>query len=517
MRCLASVLFLALLAVPAAAQPWYARGEFNGWSLSNGSTITPIDPYPMVVDPGNPNHYTSTVGEGEFFDDTRFAWKIAVEDWSTNYPNSDSAVYTNTNGGIKFHLWTDTSWSDGWFPNNTRRVGYDDPQQFGWEIVGSFNGWSNTHDTNYYLSSVGNGVYSGTFALNHGIYDFKFRGVEANLANAWDVTIGNDFGNGAGNNQVAVASDGDLWTFELDLPNGRWRTFTNAPPPGAGNYNEDGAVDAADYTVWRDHLGSTTPLPNDGGLGTPVGPGHYSLWKAHFGETFPWLLHHTPSTTPPQTQIPDTQLNDLGGGDYGLQLTGLNPGENYDFRVIRSDLSALIPGSDMRVQANVAGEVDVKFHELSGAAWGDGWSPDTTHRVGYTDPEQFTWEIVGDFSGWGSNAFDLVAQGNGVYAGDFTFPGAASYPQNYQFKFRKTGDWGISIGPDFGNSAGNNPFTVNSDTETWHFALDLPNGRWQAYPVALAGAGAGAVPEPSSVAMVWAGLMLGAAAVRRRR
>lgn len=52
-----------------------------------------------------------------------------------------------------------------------------------------------------------------------------------------------------------------------------------------GDYNEDGTVDAADYTVWRDNFGSTTPLPNDGGLGTPVGEALYTLWKTNYGNT----------------------------------------------------------------------------------------------------------------------------------------------------------------------------------------------------------------------------------------
>ncbi|QDU88870.1 hypothetical protein Pla175_22540 [Pirellulimonas nuda] len=50
-----------------------------------------------------------------------------------------------------------------------------------------------------------------------------------------------------------------------------------------GDYNEDGVVDAADYTTWRDNLGSTTALPNDGGLGTPIGSSQYDLWRSNFG------------------------------------------------------------------------------------------------------------------------------------------------------------------------------------------------------------------------------------------
>ncbi|MGD9632948.1 MAG: hypothetical protein AB7G28_10515 [Pirellulales bacterium] len=61
------------------------------------------------------------------------------------------------------------------------------------------------------------------------------------------------------------------------------------PASGGGNplgdFNNDGQVDARDYTVWRDHLGSTTPLPNDNGLGGPISQSHYTLWKTNYGST----------------------------------------------------------------------------------------------------------------------------------------------------------------------------------------------------------------------------------------
>ena len=50
-----------------------------------------------------------------------------------------------------------------------------------------------------------------------------------------------------------------------------------------GDYNNDGLVDAADYTVWHDHLGTTT-LPNrDPSAAGPVGQFDYMVWKTNFG------------------------------------------------------------------------------------------------------------------------------------------------------------------------------------------------------------------------------------------
>jgi hypothetical protein len=48
-----------------------------------------------------------------------------------------------------------------------------------------------------------------------------------------------------------------------------------------GDYNRNGVVDAADYVVWRDRLGSGTALANDDTPG--VGADDYDRWRANFG------------------------------------------------------------------------------------------------------------------------------------------------------------------------------------------------------------------------------------------
>lgn len=51
----------------------------------------------------------------------------------------------------------------------------------------------------------------------------------------------------------------------------------------AGDYNDDGIVDAADYAVWRDNVGAAAgTLANDTNGGT-IGTAHYETWKANFG------------------------------------------------------------------------------------------------------------------------------------------------------------------------------------------------------------------------------------------
>jgi hypothetical protein len=52
----------------------------------------------------------------------------------------------------------------------------------------------------------------------------------------------------------------------------------------AGDYNNDGTVDAADYIMWKNVEGTSTDLPNDGTLTGTVGADHYDLWRANFGK-----------------------------------------------------------------------------------------------------------------------------------------------------------------------------------------------------------------------------------------
>ena len=57
---------------------------------------------------------------------------------------------------------------------------------------------------------------------------------------------------------------------------------TYVPPALVGDFNDDETVDAADYTVWRDNLGSAVFLPNDQTPGM-VTSEDYDDWKANFG------------------------------------------------------------------------------------------------------------------------------------------------------------------------------------------------------------------------------------------
>jgi hypothetical protein len=67
--------------------------------------------------------------------------------------------------------------------------------------------------------------------------------------------------------------------------------------PLSGDYNGDGAVDAADYVVWRANVGTTNTLPGDP-IGGMIGPQQYDQWRANFGNSAPGSGSGAPVAVP---------------------------------------------------------------------------------------------------------------------------------------------------------------------------------------------------------------------------
>lgn len=201
---------VALMASAAWAQPYYVRGDFNGWTNSTD---------PMIDMGGGMYSYTVTgltPGVG-------YEYKATVDDWSFNAPGSNAKTPADAAGEINVNFFPNNVWADGWMPDAKPRLGWQDPGTFDWELVGDMNGWAG--GAAWYLTDMGNGLHVGEFALNAGTYQFKFR-----QQGDWAYSIGDDLGNAAANNSLTVANDGDIYRFEIDLPNGRWRT-TLVPEP----------------------------------------------------------------------------------------------------------------------------------------------------------------------------------------------------------------------------------------------------------------------------------------------
>ena len=162
-------------------------------------------------------------------------------------------------------------------------------------------------------NSVGETAVFGDLTLNSGVLEIEIGGTNFNEYDRLGVhgvtTLGGmlrvklvDLGDG-----VYVPQFGDAFAFlaafggagdmfdAFDLPElGAGLAWAISPgdvaiflavvsAPLAGDYNDDGHVDAADYTVWRDSLASGNPLPNESASPNVVDDADYAAWKANFG------------------------------------------------------------------------------------------------------------------------------------------------------------------------------------------------------------------------------------------
>jgi hypothetical protein len=116
------------------------------------------------------------------------------------------------------------------------------------------------------------------------LIEFVLPTAGASLAANATTTLGSAFNTaifGSGNN-------GDL-TFEFGTLGGAILTGSVSyvtSGGGIGDYNGNGTVDAADYTLWRDANGTAGPLTNRDPANTGnIGNADYLSWKNRFGNT----------------------------------------------------------------------------------------------------------------------------------------------------------------------------------------------------------------------------------------
>jgi hypothetical protein len=93
-----------------------------------------------------------------------------------------------------------------------------------------------------------------------------------------DGNVNSDYGDMAGFTRVSQFIPWIQSTTGLSLTQNR--------PILPGDYNGDGIVDSADYTIWRDELGQVgVGMAADGNHDNTIGSGDYDVWTAHFGQT----------------------------------------------------------------------------------------------------------------------------------------------------------------------------------------------------------------------------------------
>lgn len=200
-RFLIAVLFVGLMAATASAQPWYARGDFNGWGTGHPMAWDPVDGRyeATAAIPGPPGGY--------------FEFKVAEEDWDPNFPPDNIKTKYPAQPSLGFYYYPGST-LDGWLPE-WNRVGYDIAGS-GWEVMGSMNGWT----TPYPMADLGNGLYRVDIWVAAGNHEFKFR-----TTGDWECSVGAHFGRWAPNATFASWGGPEQHGFLLDLPGGRYKSW----------------------------------------------------------------------------------------------------------------------------------------------------------------------------------------------------------------------------------------------------------------------------------------------------
>lgn len=119
---------------------------------------------------------------------------------------------------------------------------------------------------------------TGNLSVGGILGDYNHNGI----VDAADYTVWRD---SLGQTGSGLAADGNgdhaVTPADYDL----WKSQFGQTVAVTGDYNHNGIVDTADYTVWRDTLGSTTQLAADGNGNTVIDAADYGVWKSNFGQT----------------------------------------------------------------------------------------------------------------------------------------------------------------------------------------------------------------------------------------
>lgn len=165
--------------------------------------------------------------------------------------------------------------------DDTARLVFGTPEATGFMMWGFwrgdiYRGAAALYDANWNLTTAGQ-LWEDLFSID----------ADGNPDDDWDTQL-----TAVINADGTISFDGfwgdyeltvDGVTYDLTLSKGDLVYAIVAAP---GDYNGDGSVDAADYSVWRDTFGSSTDLRADGNGDGVIDDADYGVWKTLFGTTY---------------------------------------------------------------------------------------------------------------------------------------------------------------------------------------------------------------------------------------
>ncbi len=202
-------------ALPTAHAQLAIAGAFNGWN--NAGVPSP------GTDPANPLITTNIMTGGTAGNYQEFKFIKDSGSWATSFPNNNVKVKYDAGGSNTVYFYTNT-FADGWSPT-ANRVGYENPGNIAFEVIGDFTGWNSDASAQMGLQPGANGLFTNIYVIpTAGAHSFKFR-----TPGTWnEMQFGQDFGNDSGNAAVITTTANQAVLFKLDLPKGRWQA--GGPP-----------------------------------------------------------------------------------------------------------------------------------------------------------------------------------------------------------------------------------------------------------------------------------------------
>jgi hypothetical protein len=195
---------------------------------------------------------------------------------------SISEVYSNSDGSVQFvELFTSSA---GQTATNGTQI-----KSNGKTFTFSSNLASDTTNHHLLLATAGFGSLPGGVTPNFTIPSNFFNPAGDTVHYVGTITTN-------GSVTLASAPKDGLLSLNYPGPTTANNTPTNfagmsgsvnlvPPPTPTGDYNHNGKVDAADYTLWRDTLGQTVSSGTgaDGNGNGKIDSADYSFWVSHFG------------------------------------------------------------------------------------------------------------------------------------------------------------------------------------------------------------------------------------------
>ncbi|TWT31302.1 hypothetical protein KOR34_46780 [Posidoniimonas corsicana] len=264
----------------------------EGWQVANKSqtALSELNPLSSGTVAAN-----TTVALGDVFQPAPQAFGVDTDDVTFRFSTPGSNVFTN--GVILYEgiptdtltLNVDRTTGEAQILNGFREAVTIDTyviDSASGSLDASLAGWDSLEN-----QSVGGGLWEEAI---------RDAATLSELAPIGDLTIAASEGVliGAPYDFDSPSAEEDL-VFRFALPNENFFRFgkvvfddmlTTLPQGGlVGDYNGDGTVDAADYTIWRDNLGQDPSAlaanSRAPGASGPIDQGDYVAWRNNYGQT----------------------------------------------------------------------------------------------------------------------------------------------------------------------------------------------------------------------------------------